>query len=117
MRLRIEHVPQPVAEHVKAEHRDKDGGSGDQREPRRDLDELKPHLHHVAPGWDGGLRPEADEAEAGLQDDREPDAERRLNDDRVERIRQDFRKSLRVDMRGVSSIALLVWAGSARAGP
>ena len=66
VRLRIEHVPQPVAE-----HRAKDGGSGDQREPRRDLDVLKPHLHHVAPGWRGGLRPEADEAEAGLQDDRE----------------------------------------------
>ena len=30
VRLRIEHVPQPVAEHVEAEHRDKDGGSGAQ---------------------------------------------------------------------------------------
>ena len=28
-----------------------------------------------------------------------------------------FRKSVRVDMPGVSSIALLVWAGSACAGP
>ena len=77
------------------QHRDKDGGSGVSAEPRRDLEVLKPHLHHVAPGWRGCLRPEADEAEAELQNDRERGKVKQPTDLRCRREHQHGNRSVR----------------------
>ncbi len=91
------HVAQHVARHVEAQHRQRDGGARHERGPGRDVEIVARGLDHQPPGGLRRLRAEPEERQARLRQDREGEADRRLDDDR----RQDVGQNVPDDHRMV----------------
>ncbi len=85
---RVPGLVQAIGQQVQAEHREGDRQAGEGGEPPGPAHELlrvieqRPPAHHVAVA-------QTEEAQAGLDQDRAADAERRLGDDRRQRAGED----------------------------
>src|SRR4051812_10584924 len=87
---RVEDVADAVAEHVEGEDGEEDGDAGTDAHPPEAVAEVGAGVVDVrAPGGRRRLGAEAEETETRLGKDGEGDAERRLDDQRVEDVRQD----------------------------
>src|SRR5580658_10204730 len=71
----VQRVAQAVAQQVERQHRHEDGKSREQRHLVGDAEVVASLGQHRAPLRAGWLRPEADEAERGGNQDRRPDAQ------------------------------------------
>src|SRR5712692_6198780 len=85
---RIEGVAEAVTEEVEAEDGDEDGQPREERQPGVGLDEGHIGLEVPAPARGGRLRPQAEEGEGGLHDDRGGDADGGGHDDRGQAVGQ-----------------------------
>ena len=86
----LQRVAQPVAERVVREDRQRDRGAGDQQLPRiREQREVVRVPEHVPPARRGGLRREAEEAQAGLGEERPAERQGRGDDQRGADVGQD----------------------------
>ncbi len=68
---RVEHVAQPVAQQVEAQHRHDDRNTGKQRDPRRIRHEIPPLRDDAAEGRRRRRRPDADIGEGRFRQDRD----------------------------------------------
>jgi len=80
--LRIESIPQTIAQEVEPKNQHGDRQTGHEREVRRIEQVGTAAVQHGAPAGRGRLDAEAKEAERRLTDDRASHSERRLHDDR-----------------------------------
>src|SRR5690606_27725448 len=86
---RVEHVPQPGPQQVEPQDRDHDGEPGEDRRPRRDLDEAPAAAEHRAPGGRRRRRSEAQEGEGCLGQDRDRERDRSAYTQRRRDVRQN----------------------------
>src|SRR5205085_3382553 len=88
--LRVPGVTERVAEQVEREHGQADREAGEDREPRRLLHERAARAaQHESPRRRGRLRPDTEEAQRGLDEDRVAEPDRRDDEDGRGDIRQD----------------------------
>src|SRR5262249_16134726 len=86
-RARVEHVAEPVAEQIEADHRDHDGEAGKDRDVRSHPEEIARLAQHRPPLRGGRLSPQAEEAQVGGGEDGRGEEERRLHEERREAVR------------------------------
>jgi len=86
----VKDVAEPVADEVQAQQRDRQKGTRKQQEPPVAMDGvergLKAFAGERAPGRQGGLDADAEEAQKGFLKDGGRDRERGVDDDRADEI-------------------------------
>ena len=92
LEVRIEGVPERVAEQVDPHDGHEEGRAGEEREPVAGVHELPAFGQHAAPGGDGEGDAESEEGEAGLGQDGARHAERGHHDERGADVGQHVAK-------------------------
>src|SRR5205823_5081778 len=86
----IERVAKGVTEEVESEHRAEDRESGTDAHPPLEVRQVTDRVVDVlSPRGEGRLRPEAEERQGRLGEDRERGRERRLHDESIGDVRED----------------------------